>query len=59
MTKATVKVNIGNYVKYWEKAVKQSMKQMEYLCQYEIDGTEHLLHKKSSMCVEGFILKST
>ena len=33
MTKATVKVNISNYVKYWEKAVKQSMKQMDYAWQ--------------------------
>lgn len=32
MSKATVKVLVSEYVKYWEKAVKQSMKQMEYAC---------------------------
>lgn len=30
---------------------------LEYLCQYEIEGTEYLLHKKSLMGVKGFILK--
>ena len=30
---------------------------LEYLCRYSIEGTEYLLHKKSLMGVEGFILQ--